>query len=404
MDFAPSSSSALLRPSIMTRSISSHAQCGSWLIVLYASFAAFPPRQCAAADVPGTAGVLDAEFIFEKAPYPSCHAATIVETKEGKLVAAWFGGTAERNPDVGIWVSRHENGKWLEAVEVANGIQEMGPRLPTWNPVLFQAPGGDLHLYYKIGPSPAEWWGMELTSPDGGVTWTKPTHLPDGILGPIKNKPIVLADGTWLAPSSNEADGWTAHVERSTDAGKTWKLIGPLNDGHNFRAIQPTLIQHKDGRIQLLARGRQDKIVESWSDDGGLTWSPLVNGELPNNNSGLDAVTLKDGRFLLVYNHSTLASPGMGHKGRGILNVAVSPDGKAWEAALALDYLAQPEKQFSYPSVIQTSDGKVHIVYTWHRERIKHVVLDPAELETVPIEHGVWPKEVTGGFEIKWDE
>ena len=80
---------------------------------------------------------------------------------------------------------------------------------------------------------------------------------------------------------------------------------------------------------------------------------------------------------------------------------AVSHDGKAWAAALVLDYLDQPGKQFSYPSVIQAADGRVHIVCTWYRERIKHVVLDPAALETVPMKDGVWPKRVTGGLEIQ---
>ena len=91
----------------------------------------------------------------------------------------------------------------------------------------------------------------------------------------------------------------------------------------------------------------------------------------------------------------------MGHKGRGILNVAVSRDGKQWAAALVLDYLDQPGKQFSYPSEIQAADGRVHIVCTWYRERIKHVVLDPAALETVPMKDGVWPNGVTGGLEIQ---
>ena len=75
--------------------------------------------------------------------------------------------------------------------------------------------------------------------------------------------------------------------------------------------------------------------------------------------------------------------------------------GKAWNAAPVLDYLDQPGKQFSYPSVIQAADGHVHIVYTWHRQRIKHVVLAPNALETVPIKEGVWPRHVTGGLEIK---
>ena len=354
----------------------------------------------AAAVVPGTAGIVRSEFIFDTAPYPSCHAATIAEAAPGHLVAAWFGGTAERNPDVGIWVSRHEDGRWLDAVEVANGVQADGTRQPTWNPVLFQPPGGDLHLFYKVGPSPSAWWGMVMLSPDGGRTWSKPVRLPTGIEGPAKNKPIVLADGTWLAGISTEGGKWTARVERSRDQGRTWIQSTPLNDHTVIRTIQPTLVHHPDGRVQLFCRTQEGRIGETWSSDGGQTWTPMALTSLPNNNSGLDAVSLSDGRVLLVYNHSLRDEQGMGHKGRGILNVAVSRDGAAWDAALVLDYLDAPERQFSYPSVIQASDGRVHVVYTWHRERIKHVIIDPAALETTPIENGRWPAMVTGGFAL----
>lgn len=351
-------------------------------------------------DEPGSKGIVRSGFIFEHAPYRSCHAATIAEIAPGQLVAAWFGGTAERNPDVCIYVARYENGMWQKQCEVADGVQSDGTRLPTWNPVLFQPPGGKLHLFYKIGPSPSQWWGMLMTSSDGGITWSEPSRLSNNRIGPVKNKPIVLSDGTWLAPSSSEAEGWTAHIERSTNAGETWSIVGPLNDGRKTLAIQPTLLLHASGQLQLLARGRNDKIIESWSHDGGLTWDPLMDGTLPNNNSGIDAVQLRNGHSLLVYNHSTREQPGMGHKGRGILNVAISRDGKIWDAALVLDYTGEPGKQFSYPSVIQTSDGLVHVVYTWHREKIKHIVIDPAALITAPILKGQWPNNVTSGHVI----
>ena len=141
--------------------------------------------------------VLISEFIFETAPFPSCHASTIAETKSG-LVAAWFGGTAERNPDVCIYVARNENGKWTPPVAVADGVGFATNRFPTWNPVLFQPKNGPLLLFYKVGPKPAEWWGMLKTSDDDGRTWSKPQRLPDGILGPIKNKPVQLANGDIL--------------------------------------------------------------------------------------------------------------------------------------------------------------------------------------------------------------
>src|SRR5207302_7712951 len=110
-------------------------------------------------------GIITEEFIFEKAPFPESHAATIAETPKG-LVAAWFGGTKERNPDVEIWVSRKENNKWTQPVSVANGIQNDTLRYPCWNPVLYQVPGGDLLLFYKVGPKPSDWKGWMKTSED----------------------------------------------------------------------------------------------------------------------------------------------------------------------------------------------------------------------------------------------
>src|SRR5438477_481095 len=121
-------------------------------------------------------GLIKSEFIYETAPFPQCHASTIVETKTG-LVAAWFGGTRERNPDVGIWLSRIADGRWIAPVEVANGVESPTNRYPCWNPVLFQPKTGPLMLFYKVGPSPSAWWGMLMTSDDLGKTWSKARRL-----------------------------------------------------------------------------------------------------------------------------------------------------------------------------------------------------------------------------------
>jgi predicted neuraminidase len=341
-------------------------------------------------------GAVAAEFVFDRAPHPQCHASTIVQTPTG-LAAAWFGGTRERHPDVGIWLSRHIDKKWTPPVEVANGIQYRRPdgsvhRHPCWNPVLFQPRDGPLLLFYKCGPDPSRWWGMLMTSTDGGQRWSMPRRLPEGILGPVKNKPVELADGTIVCPSSTEHDGWRLHLETTRDLGRSWTRIGPLNDGQSKGAIQPSILFHRDGRWQLLARDRRrvGYIWTSWSDDGGQTWSELESTGLPNPSSGTDAVTLADGRQLLVYNHTQRASEDAGSgSSRGILNVAVSDDGAAWQAALVLE---RSEGEYSYPAVIQTTDGLVHITYTWRRERIKHVVVDPAKLQTRPIVDGQWPK------------
>jgi predicted neuraminidase len=292
-------------------------------------------------------------------------------------------------------------GVWTAPVSIADGLQADGERCSTGNPVLFQPAGGDLMLFYKVFRPEELWWGEMKTSPDGGLTWSKELRMPEGLLGPEKNKPVQFADGIILSPSAlnrrSGEGGRRVHVERSTDGGKTWTKIGPLNTGFEVSAAQPTVLTHTDGRIQMLMRHRKadddTKMLETWSSDKGLTWTPLTETSLPNNHSGLDGVTLKDGRFLIAYNHSTRMQPGMGHKGRGILNVAVSKDGINWEAALVLEHLDKPSRQFSYPAVIQTKDGLVHIAYTWHRHRIKHVVIDPAKLETFPIVDGRWPIE-----------
>jgi predicted neuraminidase len=326
-------------------------------------------------------GILSAEFIYEKAPFPQCHASTLVETRD-VLVAAWFGGTREKHPDVGIWVSRREGGAWTAPVEVADGKQADGTRQPCWNPVLFQPKGGPLWLFYKVGPNPSRWWGMLLSSVDSGKSWSEPRRLPDGILGPIKNKPIQLADGTILCPTSTEHDGWRVHFEWTSDGGKTWEATPPLNDGKQVAAIQPSILTHKDGKLEAVGRTRQGKVFEAWSEDGGKTWSKLSLTSLPNPNSGIDAVTLADGRHLLVYNHTT--------RGRSPLNVAVSADGKTWKAAAVLE---SAPGEYSYPAVIQTADGLVHISYTWKRQRIKHVVLDPKKLILRDMPDGQWPKE-----------
>lgn len=328
------------------------------------------------APAPATA-IVKSEFIFERAPFPSAHASTIVEARDG-LVAAWFGGTSERHPDVGIWVSRYEGTRWSAPVEVANGVQPDGTRHPTWNPVLFQPSSGPLVLFYKVGPSPSAWWGLARTSADNGRTWSAAIKLPDGILGPIRAKPVELRPGVLLAGSSTENAGWIVHMERYTGdwtpqslaSPASWEKTGPLNVAAEFGAIQPTILVHSPTSIQILCRTQQRLIGESWSQDGGRTWSRMAATSLPNPSAGIDAVRLTDGRFLLVYNPTATS--------RAKLDVAISPDGKTWKRAVVLE---DADGEYSYPAMIPTPDGRVHVTYTWKRARIKHVVLDPARFE-----------------------
>ena len=338
-------------------------------------------------------GIVEAQFIFDKASFRSCHASTIAETQDN-FISAYFAGTDEGNKDVGIWISikPKDSSAWSEPLEVANGIQftqlptNKQERYPCWNPVLYYAENGLLLLFYKVGPTPASWWGMLTASNDQGKTWFEPRRLPEGIIGPVRAKPIKLPDKSLLCGSSTENKGWRVHMEITPDLGKTWSRTEALNDGKEFPVIQPTILTYPDGKLQILCRSRGN-LRQSWSTDGGKTWSPLVLSILPNPSAGIDAVTLKDGRQLLVYNHST--------KNRAQLNVAISTDGKQWKAALKLedDITLDGKRAYgAYPAAIQASDGLVHITYTWRREKINYVVIDPNRLVLRDIRNGKWPE------------
>lgn len=337
-------------------------------------------------------GLLREEFLYEKSSFPECHSATIAETPDGDLVTAFFGGTKERNPDVCIWVCRKPKGTegWTAPMQVADGIVNDTLRYACWNPVLFQQPGadGELWLFYKVGPNVAKWKGYLIRSRDGGQTWSAPEALPEGFLGPAKNKPEWI-DGRILSPCSTEGSHWNLHFEWTDDRGATWHKTGVLaseesvqtqnriSDGPDagkseaLYAIQPSILRLADGRLRLLARTRNAKLATATSNDRGETWSRLELSEVENNQSGIDAVTLRDGRHVLIYNDfETL--PGTRKGPRTPLSIAVSDDdGTTWRHVLTLE--ESPVSQYSYPSIIEGRDGTLHAVYTWRRQRIKYV-------------------------------
>lgn len=322
-----------------------------------------------------SATVLKEEFIYKEAPFPSCHASTIEQTPNG-LVAAWFGGSHEKNADVEIYLSKNTNGQWSAPHSVANGIQHENKRYPCWNPVLFKVPDGPLLLFYKVGPDPRNWWGVMKQSDDNGETWGEAYRLPEDILGPVKNKPVLLSDGRLLCPSSTEfekddKDHWQVFLETTTDFGKTWEISAPLNDGVKAAAIQPSILTYADGSMQMICRSKENRLVSFWSTDQGKTWSDLEISNVPNPNSGTDAVSLKNGLQVLVYNPTERKKGNWGGS-RSPLSVATSKDGRNWTKLLDLE-IAPGE--YSYPAIIEGSDGSVHITYTHQREKIKYVQL-----------------------------
>jgi predicted neuraminidase len=337
------------------------------------------------------------EFIFEpgSTSFPESHASTIVALRNGELMAAWFGGTKERAPDVAIWGSRRVAGKWSAPVELE---REKG--FPSWNPVLFHTKDGRLWLYYKVGPSPGEWAAGRMCSDDEGKTWSKGERLPAGLLGPIRAKPLVLDDGTIVSGTSFEAhETWAAWVERSTDNGESWAKIGPITISPEVDAatapaadpppgapgwkapdkgprkhlgiIQPSIISLGGSHLRLYARSRTlaSKIAVADSMDNGVTWTKARFLDIPNNNSGIDVVKLKDGRVVMIYNDTTI--------GRTPLNLAVSTDGEHFRMFKTLE---DAEGQYSYPAIIQAPNGDLEMTYTWQRKSIKYVHLPLADV------------------------
>jgi predicted neuraminidase len=303
-------------------------------------------------------------FIFEKAPFKSCHASTVVEHEPGKLMAAWFGGTAEGHMDVKIWASTFDGKAWSEPAIVGS---ELG--VPCWNPVLFKTAKGTLYLWYKVGLKPDSWTGFVRKSADGGATWSKPEMMAAGMWGPVRAKPIQLSNGTLLAGTSVESfRNWTPYVDRSTDDGVTWKRSNPFPLPGKMRQIQPTLFETKDGRVVALMRSSDPrKVCRAESKDGGETFGPAEETELPNPSAGIDAVKTRSGQVFLIYNPTAL--------GRTPISLALSTDdGKTWKKVADLE--TEPG-EFSYPAMIQSAAGPLDITYTWKRTHIKHVRVDP---------------------------
>ena len=312
------------------------------------------------------------ELVCSNPPFANCHASTLVETGNGDLLFSWFGGSHEGHKEVSIWVSRWHRGRYSPPVKVVEGMVNDTLRYPTWNPVLFREKRGDIYLFYKVGPNPREWWGRYLRSDNDGKSWKASVALPEGILGPIKNKPLQLEDGYILFPSSTEAmDGrWHAHIEKANRQLNWFQKI-PVDSGSVLDVIQPSIVTHGDDSLQVLCRSKQGAVVSAWSADKGKTWSRLEKTDLLNPNSGTDAISLHGGGYMIVYNPDL---PGRDWwEGRAKLRVAVSADGRQWNDVAVLENREKGE--YSYPSIIQTRDHRVHITYTDNRKNIRHVVL-----------------------------
>jgi len=311
------------------------------------------------------------EFIFgDDRPFAQCHASSIEKLGNGQFMIVWFAGSHEKNDDVGIWMSKGQPGNWEDPkmlVKVRND--------PHWNPVLFNAPDGKLYLYFKVGKEIDDWETWVQHSEDAGETWSKAQELVEGDRGgrgPVRNHILVLSDSTWLAPASLEKNKvWNAFVDRSEDGGKTWLITETLILDRNLvkgeGVIQPALWESKPNRIHMLLRTSAGKIGRSDSKDNGFTWSPVELTDLPNNNSGIDLVKIKDETIALVFN-----PVGENWGKRYPMQLAVSFDnGMTWPVKEIIE-AGEGKNEFSYPSIIY-DEGYLVFCYTWNREKIKFV-------------------------------
>lgn len=315
------------------------------------------------------------EFVFgDQRPFQSCHASTLLYLEDGSVLVAWFGGTAEKDDDVAIWLSKRAKGVWSKPVCVAD---EEG--LPHWNPVLFQCKDGTIFLYYKVGKHELVWYTRFIESKDEGETWSDCRELVPGDIGgrgPVKNKCIRLRDGTVLAPASLEAKQgndvlWDAYVDISHDDGLTYQMSEWVPCTHHGLecedgVIQPTLWESGDGSVHMLMRSTWGWMARSDSNDGGKTWCRLYNMGLPNNNSGFDVAQLPDGTLGMIYN-----PVGVNWGNRYPIVVDLSyDDGLTWPDTLTLE--SEPG-EYSYPAIVSVGNDAFAMTYTWKRERIAYV-------------------------------
>jgi predicted neuraminidase len=305
------------------------------------------------------------EPVFTENPgHPSCHASTIEELPDGTLLCAWYAGSYEKHPDVLIQMARKApgEGEWSEP-EV---IQDT-PGYSEGNPVLFHAPDDTLWLFY-VTMYGNRWDECRLNyrqSRDAGRTWGGERVLHEPLGWMTKNKP-TLHDGAILLPLYDEVN-WRSMVMVSEDLGETWAVSNFVTSPPGN--LQPTLMPLRDGRILMLLRTTGDSRVcwKSTSSDGGRTWAdPAAPTDLPNPHSGTDGVTLRSGNLAYAYNPSPDA--------RSPLSVALSEDdGTTWPCRKDLETEAA---EFSYPSIMQGRNGRIHLVYTHRRTRIQHAEFD----------------------------
>jgi predicted neuraminidase len=361
--------------------------------------------------------------LFLPAPAVQNHAANLATLPNGDVGCVWFGGTQEGVPDISIWFSRLTGDIWGEPVKLSADDTRSEQ-----NPVLATAPNGDLWLLYtaqRAGHQDTAEVRLRVST-DGGASWSPhqtlfPATASGGVF--VRQPPVLLPSGRWLLPVfhcvATPGQAWvgdhdTSAVMISDDGGATWQERPvPESTGCVHMNVHPLA----DGTLLALFRSRwADHIYQSVSTDDGWTWTAPTPTTLPNNNSSIQYVPLRDGSLALVYNHSSrenatgrraslydeisddgvadtqapAEATGAAFWGapRAPMTLALSTDnGRTWQGrnleegdghCLTNNSRDKLNRELSYPSIIQTRDGMLHIAYTHFRQAIKYVRVDPA--------------------------
>ncbi len=316
---------------------------------------------------------------------PEVHSATAIELDNNNIMAFWYGGTREGHKDVSIYQNTWHNDRqrWdTEKSIISRAITRKGTSRyirKLGNPVAIRAKDQSIWLFY-VSVSIGGWAGSAINltrSYDEGQSWSTPQRL---ITSPffnistlIKGSAVHYTDGTIGLPVYHEFIGKFGELLKINSQGE---VVDKIRLSWGKTSLQPVILPlSPDKAISLMRyQGKAPyRILQQFSDDTGLNWTPVKKTALPNPGAGIMALTLADKRLLLAFNNDT--------EERDDMTLATSIDhGKNWQIAQIIEknkqVLADKNKQFAYPWLLQTQNGNIHLLYTWHKSHIKHSIFN----------------------------
>ncbi|NPV47251.1 MAG: exo-alpha-sialidase [Armatimonadetes bacterium] len=310
--------------------------------------------------------MFDSHFAFTPIPgRPTCHCAALCQLADDDLLAVWYAGQREGLPDSALLTARfsQKDVQWTAAEVLLDT-----PGLSDGNAIVFALPDGRVWLFHTV--IHGKGWSSTLSywreSDNGGLTWSA-SRLFDPEEGIVfRCRPLQLPSGRILVPAYDDKDG-TSVFFLTDDQGLTWRRSTRLRVAGD-QCIQPAPVQRADGSLLAYMRcGDRGHLWQSVSTDEGATWTPPEPVDLPNPNAGVDMQKLQTGELLLAANLTT-------HSRSPLCLLLSEDEGQTWATRAIVAH--DPGQEFSYPQLLQARDGACHLLYTWRRERIRHLIFD----------------------------